>query len=121
MLEAVAADELVLILGQDRGGQHVHRIAVVTALAFDRLEFGHVILEPFGNGPGQNASALAERAFRMEATENRFPDEGGLVRQTLQDFGQMVIYAEGDNSLFLLGHGFSWSGWKINSCIIIVS
>ena len=103
MLTAVVAHEVsgffASLLGQQSGW-----VAIMAALALERFKVRQMRVEPVGNGAGQYTSALAERALGMESPKNRIADERGLVRQAVQDVGQVVVDAERYNGLFLLSH-----------------
>jgi len=79
MFTAVVAHEvggfLAGLLGQQSG-----RVAIMAALALERFEVRQMRIEPVGNGARQYPPALAERAFRMKSSKNRFADERGFVR-----------------------------------------
>jgi hypothetical protein len=107
VLQTVGANEFLTGLGEHILRENVHRVAVVAAFALERSHFGHVGLQPLGDGPGQNAAALAEGALGMESPQDGFPDEPGLVREIVEDFGQVMIDTERHDGLFLLGHQIS--------------
>jgi len=120
VLETVLADVVLLVARGHIIGEYLEWVAIVTALALDGLGFGHVRLQPVGNGPRQDAPSLTERALGMETPEDGFADEGRFIGQVVEDLGQMVIDAERYDCLLLLSHQIYRSGWKINAWNIIV-
>lgn len=102
MLLTMRADELRV---PRRGGRlcgQLGWIGEMTAGALDDLEIGRVGFEPLGQQLGQHTTTVAEGTHRMKTLKDGIPDERRLVRQFIEDLGQVLIHTKRHDGLLLL-------------------